>query len=272
MQDDASKRWDDSLISLGLGALVVVVSGILIFNYFSGQAPNLLKQTQLSSSSPVASSEIAQAPTATQSATQAQPSGVPTLPTQHTVEAGDSFWKIAEKYYGTGFEWRRIAEANKLTASSGLKTGMKLEIPRAELISATSTEKSPAPTQVAQAPTTPAPTKVAMVTTNPTAAPSAVAVAQSTVKPTTAPTNVAQATPNGTPAFVGQNGSNQPQVNQQAPSGGTHTYTVVKGDSLWKIAGSVCGNSYQWTSIARQNNLANPSIIHSGNTFTFTCS
>jgi nucleoid-associated protein YgaU len=30
----------------------------------------------------------------------------------HTVVRGDTLWDIAEKFYGSGFEWQKIAEAN----------------------------------------------------------------------------------------------------------------------------------------------------------------
>jgi nucleoid-associated protein YgaU len=46
------------------------------------------------------------------------------------------------------------------------------------------------------------------------------------------------------------------------------TYTVVRGDSLWKIAVSVYGDGYKWVDIAAANNLDNPDIIHAGNVFT----
>ncbi|HUC94632.1 MAG TPA: LysM peptidoglycan-binding domain-containing protein [Candidatus Saccharimonadales bacterium] len=46
------------------------------------------------------------------------------------------------------------------------------------------------------------------------------------------------------------------------------TYTVVKGDSLWKIAVRAYGDGYKWVSIAKANKLANPGIIHSGNVLT----
>lgn len=46
------------------------------------------------------------------------------------------------------------------------------------------------------------------------------------------------------------------------------TYTVVKGDSLWQIAVRAYGDGYKWVSIARENNLKNPNIIHSGNVLT----
>lgn len=55
-----------------------------------------------------------------------------------------------------------------------------------------------------------------------------------------------------------------------AATGNTITggsYTVVRGDNLWKIAVRAYGNGFKWVEIARANNLKNPSIIHNGNVF-----
>jgi len=49
-------------------------------------------------------------------------------------------------------------------------------------------------------------------------------------------------------------------------SSGT-TYAVVKGDTLWSIAVQAYGDGYKWVDIARENNLANPDLIHPGNLF-----
>lgn len=43
------------------------------------------------------------------------------------------------------------------------------------------------------------------------------------------------------------------------------TYTVVKGDSLWKIAVRAYGDGYKWVEIARENKLERPDFIYSGN-------
>lgn len=47
-----------------------------------------------------------------------------------------------------------------------------------------------------------------------------------------------------------------------------NTYTVVKGDHLWGIAVRAYGDGYKWVDIAKENKLANPNLIHSGNVFT----
>jgi nucleoid-associated protein YgaU len=46
------------------------------------------------------------------------------------------------------------------------------------------------------------------------------------------------------------------------------SYTVVKNDSLWKISVRAYGDGFKWTEIAQNNNIANPGLIHPGNTLT----
>ncbi len=43
-------------------------------------------------------------------------------------------------------------------------------------------------------------------------------------------------------------------------------YTIAQGDYLWKIALEAYGDGYAWPKIAEANNLADPNLIHSGNT------
>ncbi len=42
-------------------------------------------------------------------------------------------------------------------------------------------------------------------------------------------------------------------------------YIVQQGDCLWHIAQNLYGDAYRWVDIANANNLANPDIIHAGN-------
>lgn len=42
-------------------------------------------------------------------------------------------------------------------------------------------------------------------------------------------------------------------------------YTIVRGDSLWKIAVKVYGDGYKWVEIAKENKIITPNTIHSGN-------
>jgi hypothetical protein len=50
----------------------------------------------------------------------------------HVVRAGDDLWSLAERYYGDGREWRRIAAANPTILTGGpdkLQVGWRLAIP-----------------------------------------------------------------------------------------------------------------------------------------------
>lgn len=48
----------------------------------------------------------------------------------YTTAEGDTLWGISEKYYKTGFKWSEIANANKISNPSNLKSGVKLVIPQ----------------------------------------------------------------------------------------------------------------------------------------------
>ena len=50
---------------------------------------------------------------------------------------------------------------------------------------------------------------------------------------------------------------------------GGGTYTVVKGDSLWKIAKRLYGNPLKWPVIynANKDNIRNPNRIYPGQVF-----
>ena len=58
---------------------------------------------------------------------------------------------------------------------------------------------------------------------------------------------------------------------EQQTSGGGSTYTVKKGDSLWKIAKQLCGSGADWKKIYEANKDViggNPNLIYPGQTFT----
>ena len=47
----------------------------------------------------------------------------------HVVQKGDTFWKIAQQYYGDGKKYPMIMEANGINDVHNLKIGQKLVIP-----------------------------------------------------------------------------------------------------------------------------------------------
>lgn len=130
-----------STIASGLAALLIIVGGFLVFNYFSAQTK--LKSPTIT-------------PEATQSAQQeksgslgslTQPSSLGSstkvnLPTTYAVVRGDSLSKIAQKFYGDGTKWVEIAQANKLAKPSVIHAGNVLSIPRLDAQSAPASQAS----------------------------------------------------------------------------------------------------------------------------------
>lgn len=100
-----SLKLNESTISMLLGAIVIIVVGFLVVNYFR----NLNEANTL----PAISTEAV-------------------LPTTHTVEDGEDLWKISEKYYQTGYNWVDIAAANSLTDPGVIEEGQELTIPAVE--------------------------------------------------------------------------------------------------------------------------------------------
>jgi 5'-nucleotidase len=47
----------------------------------------------------------------------------------HVVARGETLWSIAARYYGDGSQWKRIADANRMTDANRLYVGQTLTIP-----------------------------------------------------------------------------------------------------------------------------------------------
>ncbi|MFC1627418.1 LysM peptidoglycan-binding domain-containing protein [Patescibacteria group bacterium] len=111
-----SLRMNESAISMALGAVVVVVVGILIYNYFSS-VNKQVQPDQIADEGVVLVEENGEL--------------VPeNLPKTHTVSQGEHLWSIAEKYYGTGYNWTDIAAENGLLNANVVTEGQELTIPK----------------------------------------------------------------------------------------------------------------------------------------------
>lgn len=111
-------KLNESTISMILGALVIVVVGALIFNYFRGVSQESAEE--------VLPGQIEEVKLIEEGGKLVPKE----LPTSHKIEAGEHLWAIAEKYYGSGYNWVDIAEENKLSNPDAIKVGQDLTIPR----------------------------------------------------------------------------------------------------------------------------------------------
>ncbi len=110
-------KLSESYISMALGLLVVVVIGILLFNFFTGRGK--VNVGNLGGEK-------------TQQGQQTE--GTASLPTTYTVAEGDTLWSISEKYYKSGYNWVDIAKENNLANADFLEAGQKLTIPNVKPI------------------------------------------------------------------------------------------------------------------------------------------
>jgi nucleoid-associated protein YgaU len=119
---------NESFLSTLLGILVVVVIGVLVINYFrSSRTPKISDEG--------ISEEIAM-PSTTEGTPvvyeqNEQGQEVPkSLPQEYQVQTDESLWSIAQKKYGSGYNWVDIASANNLTSPDLLAVGQKLNLPK----------------------------------------------------------------------------------------------------------------------------------------------
>jgi len=116
-------KLSEQNISMILGGLVIVVIGILIFNYFRGVGRKIEAPTGQPTSGEVKLIE--------EEGGKLVPEG---LPKTYKVQKGDHLWMIAEKYFGSGYNWVDIAKENKLVNPDRLLVGQELMIPKTEVI------------------------------------------------------------------------------------------------------------------------------------------
>jgi LysM repeat protein len=115
-------KVNESTISTLLGILVILVVGILIFNYFRN-----VSQPGEEISSPTPKEEVK----LVEEEGKLYPEA---LPKTHRVAEGEHLWAIAEKYYGSGYNWVNIARENNLANPNHLLVGQELTIPKEAVI------------------------------------------------------------------------------------------------------------------------------------------
>ena len=110
MFKDLQKRFEstESYVSLVLGIAVVLVVGVLVFNFVKNRTNQPPAATVTTDEEKMATGT---------------PGGT------HTVTAGETLWSISEKYYKTGYNWEDIATANNLESADKVEEDQKIIIP-----------------------------------------------------------------------------------------------------------------------------------------------
>lgn len=125
---------NQSKLSMVLGALIILVVGILVFNYFNKAKESLGPAQQTMQQQEDVSAE--------------------NLPGKYTVKEDDTLFIIAEKYYKDGDKFSEIAKANNLSDVNSIEVGQVIDIPKLSNTNSTfeptATPQASAKTQVAQ--------------------------------------------------------------------------------------------------------------------------
>lgn len=97
-------NWQENYAGLILGAIIVVILGLLVANFITNRNDKINEGEQITNQEQTSSSE-------------------------YTVEQGDSLSKIAEKLYGEKETWPVISRVNKIANPNIIHVGTILEIP-----------------------------------------------------------------------------------------------------------------------------------------------
>lgn len=127
---------NQSYINLILGALIVVVLGVLVFNYF-----NRSKDDNLGPSS--------------EQTTQQQDEQITDvekdkLPGKYTIKSGDTLFLIAQNYYGDGYKYPELVKANSISNENSIEEGQVLDIPKIESVQTQALTPTPEATLIPQ--------------------------------------------------------------------------------------------------------------------------
>ncbi len=112
---------NQSYLSVLLGILIVLVVGVLVFNYVKRNEGNLGPAQQTVSENKNAD---------------VKPEN---LPGKYTVKDGDTLFKIAQAYYNDGYKYPELVKANKIADENVIAVGQVIDIPKLEVASDTQT-------------------------------------------------------------------------------------------------------------------------------------
>lgn len=106
-------QTNQSKLSMVLGVLIILVAGVLVFNYFNKNKQDLGPAQQ----------------TTKEETADVSPEN---LPGQYIVKEGDTLFSIADKYYQDGYKFEELAKENNLSDVNSLEVGQSLKIPKLE--------------------------------------------------------------------------------------------------------------------------------------------
>ena len=116
-------KLNESMLSMLFGVVTVLLIGVLVFRMYRANKPQISLESDATS--------IVEKVGDVQVEVKEDGKKYPTeLPEKVTVQPGDHLWKIAERYYGSGYNWVDIAKENSLLNAGQIAVGQELTLPK----------------------------------------------------------------------------------------------------------------------------------------------
>jgi len=124
-------KMNESLLSMLFGMVTVVLVGVLVFRMYQSNKPEITDQGAADKMEESAAM-VGEVPVEVKEDGKKYPVQ---LPETYTVQAGDHLWMIAEKQYGSGYNWVDIAKENDLMSNPGvIEVGQELKLPKVAVV------------------------------------------------------------------------------------------------------------------------------------------
>jgi putative chitinase len=119
-------KLNESMLSLIFGIVTVLLVGILIFRVYNSNKPQITQNAE-QTTEPSPTEKVGEVPVETKEDGQKYATN---LPETYKVQKGDHLWAIAQKLYGSGYNWVDIAKENNLKNPGLLYTDQELKLPK----------------------------------------------------------------------------------------------------------------------------------------------
>lgn len=117
-------KLNESLLSMIFGVVTVLLIGVLVLRMYGANQPTITTEAE---NTEIISEKIGDVSVETKEDGKKYAMD---LAEKVTVEKGDSLWMIAEKAYGSGYNWVDIATENGLKDASKIEVGQELKLPK----------------------------------------------------------------------------------------------------------------------------------------------
>jgi len=117
-------KLNESMLSMIFGVVTVLLIGVLVLRMYSANKPEITSQGEKTE---VVTEKVGEVAIEVKEDGKKYPAE---LAEKVVVAKGESLWTIAEKQYGSGYNWVDIAKENGLKNANTITEGQELKLPK----------------------------------------------------------------------------------------------------------------------------------------------